>query len=33
VDRVVVIHFGQFIAEGPFDKIVENEKVKAAYFG
>ena len=33
VDRVVVIHFGQFIAEGPFDKIVDNEKVKAAYFG
>lgn len=33
VDRVVVIHFGEFIAEGPFDKIVENEKVKAAYFG
>ena len=33
VDRVVVIHFGQFIAEGPFDKIVNDEKVKAAYFG
>lgn len=33
VNRVVVIHFGQFIAEGPFDKIIENEKVKAAYFG
>jgi len=33
VNRVVVIHFGQFIAEGPFDKIVENEKVQAAYFG
>ena len=33
VDRVVVIHFGQFIAEGPFDKIIDNEKVKAAYFG
>ncbi len=33
VDRVVVIHFGQFIADGPFDQIVNNEKVKAAYFG
>jgi ABC-type branched-subunit amino acid transport system ATPase component len=33
VDRVVVIHFGQFIAEGPFDQIVNNEKVKEAYFG
>ena len=33
VDRVVVIHFGQFIAEGSFDQIVKNEKVKAAYFG
>ena len=33
VDRVVVIHFGQFIAEGPFDQIINDEKVKAAYFG
>lgn len=33
VDRVVVIHFGQFIAEGPFDQIINNEKVKEAYFG
>lgn len=33
VDRVVVIHFGQFIAEGPFDQIVNDEKVKEAYFG
>jgi len=33
VDRVVVIHFGEFIAEGPFDKIVNDERVKAAYFG
>ena len=33
VDRVVVIHFGQFVAEGPFDQIVSDEKVKAAYFG
>ena len=33
VDRVVVIHFGQFIAEGPFDQIVNDEKVKEAYLG
>ena len=33
VDRVVVIHFGQFVAEGPYEKIVNNEKVKEAYFG
>lgn len=33
VDRVVVINFGQFIAEGSFDQIVNDEKVKAAYFG
>lgn len=33
VDRVVVIHFGQFIAGGSFDQIVSDEKVKAAYFG
>lgn len=32
-DRVAVIHFGEFIAAGPFDKIVNNEKVKEAYFG
>jgi len=33
VDRVVVIHFGQCIAVGSFDQIVNDEKVKAAYFG
>jgi len=33
VDRVVVIHFGQFIAEGSFDEIINDEKVKEAYFG
>jgi len=33
VDRVVVIHFGEFIAEGPYEGIVNNEKVKEAYFG
>lgn len=33
VDRVVVIHFGQIIAEGPYEKIVEDENVKEAYFG
>ena len=33
VDRVVVIHFGEFIAEGPYEEIINNEKVKEAYFG
>ncbi len=33
VDRVVVIHFGELIAEGPYEKIVADEKVKKAYFG
>lgn len=33
VDKVVVIHFGHLIAEGSFDQIIKNEKVKAAYFG
>ena len=33
VDRVVVIHFGHLIAEGSFDQIIKNEKVKEAYFG
>ena len=33
VDRVVVINFGQCIAEGAFKQIVNDEKVKEAYFG
>ena len=33
VDRVVVINFGEFIAEGAFEKVIEEEKVKKAYFG
>ena len=33
VDRVVVIHFGEFVAEGPYEEIINNEKVKEAYFG
>ena len=33
VDRVVVIHFGKLVAEGSFEEIVKDEKVKAAYFG
>jgi len=33
VDRVVVIHFGEFIAEGHYEEIISNEKVKEAYFG
>ena len=33
VDRVVVVHFGNYIAQGPFDKIIDHEEVKKAYFG
>jgi branched-chain amino acid transport system ATP-binding protein len=33
VDRVVVINFGRRIAEGAFKQIVNDEKVKEAYFG
>ena len=33
VDRVVVIHFGQLIAEGAYEGIVNDERVKEAYFG
>ena len=33
VDRVVVIHFGEFIAQGPYEEIINHEKVKEAYFG
>jgi len=33
VDRVVVIHFGEFVAQGPYEEIVNHEKVKEAYFG
>lgn len=33
VDSVVVIHFGELVAEGHYEEIVNNEKVKEAYFG
>lgn len=33
VDRVVVIHFGEFIADGSYEEIVNNKQVKEAYFG
>ena len=33
VDRVVVVSFGQRIAEGSFEHVVADEKVKEAYLG
>jgi len=33
VVRVVVVSFGQRIAEGSFDDVIANEKVKEAYLG
>lgn len=33
VDRVVVLNFGQKIAEGPSKKVMGNEEVKRAYIG
>ena len=33
VDRVVVVSFGQLIAEGSFEEVIANEKVKEAYLG
>jgi len=33
VNRVVVINFGHLIAEGSFDQVINNEKVKEAYLG
>jgi branched-chain amino acid transport system ATP-binding protein len=33
VDRAVVIQFGHLIAEGTYDEVVHDEKVKKAYFG
>lgn len=33
VDRVVVVSFGQLIAEGSFEEVIADEKVKEAYLG
>jgi ABC-type branched-subunit amino acid transport system ATPase component len=33
VDRVVVVAFGQLIAEGSFKEVIADEKVKEAYLG
>lgn len=33
VDRVVVVSFGQAIAEGTFEEVITNEKVREAYLG
>jgi len=33
VDRAVVIQFGHLIAEGSYEKVAHDEKVKKAYFG
>jgi len=33
VDRVIVLHFGQIIADGRPDEIINNEKVIEAYIG
>ncbi len=33
VDRVVVVSFGQTIAEGSFEEVISDEKVQEAYLG
>jgi ABC-type branched-subunit amino acid transport system ATPase component len=33
VDRVVVVSFGQLIAEGSFEEVIAQKKVKEAYLG
>lgn len=33
VDRVVVVSFGQTIAEGSFEEVIADEKVREAYLG
>ena len=33
VGKTTVINMGQIIAEGSFEEIIENEKVKKAYLG
>ena len=32
-DRIVVLHHGEMITEGPPDKVVTDPLVQAAYFG
>ena len=33
VDRVIVVSFGEVIAEGSFEEVIADEKVKEAYLG
>lgn len=33
VDRVVVLDLGRIIAEGPFDRVIDNAEVRRAYLG
>ena len=33
VDRVVVLNFGELIAEGSYQEVINDEKVKQAYLG
>jgi ABC-type branched-subunit amino acid transport system ATPase component len=33
VDRVVVVNFGKLIADGSFETVITNKKVKEAYLG
>ena len=33
VDRVIVVSFGEIVAEGSFEEVIADEKVKEAYLG